>query len=643
MHRGSFISVAIQRQAHRYLHRSTTACRGAYAIMASAVDMEMYINPDLLDEELNLSVHSSLAASPPDESFYDSEVEMADLVNSTEMELPVTTTDPTPSASSSGKKKNKDGGVKTATAQSSAKKSKEAAQEPPSWVPKGKRWVLVSDDDDQPRAKKTRKSRRGTGKKGKGKGNHEDSDDDRGDDEANGTEKGKKAFVARAAVWKDLPKWKDKRSPLLELPREILDLCFGLSVDVGLSWRDYLALAGTSRYFRQRFTDSVFRDVLNAKGVYIERPGEERWPSSNHSSHIFSREMEDWRQRPVREYGPTYLPVHWMPRELRTNWSEAQYIVYKEEQAYFREKRRILVQKEQIERERKAEDLREKNKHEFKISIATNLFKRRPIATVQGLLSGMAPAERDENGIPAGAELAAVAPTPDPKVKYSRSSNKFPQANTRPASRSEAGSSSNPTTDDSQSAGISRKVKERIAKRVEKAKEDGRIWKAPDSEYETEDEGLDEVWHRGDAELELEGILWPSPHREKIKELAHQERINKTEAISTYKVTAAELLCLKHVLVPNPMNKAAFRQSAVEALAYRSHGGPYKHKEFVRRATEKIAKGMQTRRDRIAKAKADGTYVSKKKKHRIHPYQWGDRDSHMAECEDSDCECADLR
>lgn len=122
----------------------------------------------------------------------------------------------------------------------------------------GKRKQQADEDDDADFDAQSGARKKGTGK----------------------TRKGAKDTVlrAKAAVWRDLPDWGDRvDSPLLELPGEILDMCFGADQDLAVSprggstgtcpsregkltrqLRDWVSLAGVNRFFRERLDDDFF-------------------------------------------------------------------------------------------------------------------------------------------------------------------------------------------------------------------------------------------------------------------------------------------------------------------------------------------------------------------------------------------------
>ncbi|WVQ85211.1 hypothetical protein IAT38_007376 [Cryptococcus sp. DSM 104549] len=69
----------------------------------------------------------------------------------------------------------------------------------------------------------------------------------------------KKVIRAREVNWGDIPDWQGSDAcPLLDMPFEVLELCFGLNENLGLTPRDYLSLAGVSRFFRNQLTTQIF-------------------------------------------------------------------------------------------------------------------------------------------------------------------------------------------------------------------------------------------------------------------------------------------------------------------------------------------------------------------------------------------------
>ncbi|WVF66342.1 hypothetical protein IAT40_001082 [Kwoniella sp. CBS 6097] len=505
--------------------------------------------------------------------------------------------------------------------------------------PKGKRWVLISDtetDSQLPKkkAKRKKKDKSNDVKDGAGKQKHRQkkkrskrkSTADEGEEEhavppaPKPKRTGRRPLIAKEVKWKDIPDWGDRSdSPLLKLPGEILDMCFGLgpSLDVGLSCRDYVALAGVSRHFRQQLTDDVFHEILDADRVI-------RSPScmKDCADRIFTTLVDDWRDPPKRQMGPAVKPDHWFPRGLKRNeWSEAHYIVYKEDQAIWRYKRKKYVDKVKEQKIRDVLDKEEKDAETLDIMKQTKKINPH----VKGRIHGQPPPKKDAQGIPED----AIIPIPKPSSQVRYMINGICHY-----------------SNDKDIGGLDMgKVTARANAKAKKAREemvDG-VWIAPDSEYETDDEGLDDSWNVDVDALRVSKDYWPSKYRFLASQESKKEHIIKTEAMKEFKVTEGELLCLKHSLVANPMNGKGFLRSAVEALAWRSHGGPIGHKWYLEWLADKTSKISETRKANIEKAKQEGTYVQKKKKHQTQPFNWKYRNlpGYVDECEDEHCDCHD--
>ncbi|WVW81678.1 hypothetical protein I302_103673 [Kwoniella bestiolae CBS 10118] len=210
--------------------------------------------------------------------------------------------------------------------------------------------------------------------------------------------KARKPLLAKRVEWNDIPDWEGREDcPLLELPGEILDMCFGLSVDVGLSMRDYVSLAGVSKLFRHRMNDTVFKELY-----YAAEPRSMVKPTTNEAHRIFTRTSPpDWRL-PKKEkfsYPSASVASHYKPRGMRIQWTEAQYIVYKEEQYFWRlghrrEKARVTKNLEKIGR-RILQEEREKE-----ITVHLGSQHRKVIGRVRGRENGEPPVQKDDEGKP---------------------------------------------------------------------------------------------------------------------------------------------------------------------------------------------------------------------------------------------------
>ncbi|KAK8844604.1 hypothetical protein IAR55_006451 [Kwoniella newhampshirensis] len=475
----------------------------------------------------------------------------------------------------------------------------------------------VTDDDSdyvKPQRKKAKNTKRKiksntktTSKQKKSKENQANSDaaSDSEDEIRETTKKGRKPLVAKEAIWNDIPDWGDRTDcPLLNLPTEILDMCFGL--DTGLGMRDHLALAGVSRFFRHQMTESVFQEIIHHLGNVTRRPG----LITNHVLHIFSRQVPTWRKELKSKITYPNKPDHYIPRGPRTEWSEAQYIVYKEEQAIWREK---------VKRDRKEALIKENQRAlEQKPRVAkieVGGLSRKILARVKGREPGEPPAARNERGLPieSWTEDESVLRLDAPAI-----------------------SKSNDSPEESVSA-------EQVTNKKSKKRLSSEAWVVPDSESESEDDNFGLVKLDPETGEAVVHDYYPSKFRAQGANYIARQGINKTDAIREFKVTEAELLCLKHVLVPNFMNRknpqVIFRRAAVEALAYRSHGGVLGHGRYMKLARAKSAKSAKTRQANIEKAKKNGTYVKKKVRCQVPPYLWNRREFHHEFYCDIDCEC----
>ncbi|WVW81676.1 hypothetical protein I302_103671 [Kwoniella bestiolae CBS 10118] len=453
----------------------------------------------------------------------------------------------------------------------------------------------------------TAKSSKGKGKLKKNKGKKVVDPDESVEEEVKPK---KKVVLAKEVHWKDIPDWGDRTDcPLLQLPADILDMCFGLNTSLGV--RDYIALAGVSKYFRHHFTPDIFHSICWSKGVHsvsrysaseskIVKP---ETPSL--ANHIFNREVDEWRQeRPktVYKYGD---PFHYIPAGSREDWSEAQYIVYKEEQAKWRKNERAAkVKSLELAIEIEREDKRKRDNYAI-----MGRQSRRVLAAVIGRKNGQPPVEKDEKGLP---KINAKKCDIDADNKTESVVDHVERVN--------------------KDKRHGRKAKLTKAKR----------WTVPDTDDEKEYEILPHEYIPENEVLIFD--FWPNKWRDLAVNWIGHKRINKSEAMRVYKVTDAELLCLKHLLVTNPMSaknpQQAYLEAAVEALALRSHGGTRGHKDYIQARFRKSREMAQKRQAKIEKAKKDGTYVYTHKKRKVAPYDWWYRNDfweYNGYCE-SECE-----
>ncbi|WWC97173.1 hypothetical protein V866_004052 [Kwoniella sp. B9012] len=434
------------------------------------------------------------------------------------------------------------------------------------------------------------------------------------DDEEPKKKKGRKPLVAKRVEWNDIPDWTGRKDcPLLELPREILDLCFGLAVDVGLSMRDYISLAGVCRLFRHRMTDKVFEELYCAAKGNSHIPK----PSTTHSHRIFtSTSPPEWQYPEKKRFAYPLKADHYNPRGPRSQWTEAQYTIYKEEQYFWRCKQRL----DKAAQEKRDQDYKRRiyGRIEYEereqTSVQLGGMNRRIIGRVRGRENGEPPVWKDDNGKPDEEYYLEI----DRKDDSSLTTKKEPE--TMPT-----------------------KVPESFRKRLEKEIQDvksktiGGVWKTPE---ESDDDDHEEDYDVPQSNSrDASKFMWASAFRKKAVQAAHSKHIGKSEAMKEFKITDAELLCLKHMLVPNSMNKKRYVQmfadfitnsdyycrfwySAVEALAYRSHGGPIGHRLHVQRWHTMNEKNLSTRRNNKQKAMEAGTFKLRQRKHRLLPSEW---------------------
>ncbi|WVQ64700.1 uncharacterized protein L199_002867 [Kwoniella botswanensis] len=424
------------------------------------------------------------------------------------------------------------------------------------------------------------------------------------DDEEPRKKKGRKPLLAKRMEWNDIPDWTDRKDcPLLELPREILDLCFGLAVDVGLSMRDYISLAGVCRLFRHRMTDKVFKELYCAAKGNSHIPK----PSSTHSHRIFTgTSPPEWQYPKKERFAYPLKADHYIPRGPRSHWTEAQYTVYKEEQYFLRSKLRL----DKAAQEKRDQDYkrriygRDEGEEREQTSVQLGGMNRRIIGRVRGRENGAPPVWKDDHG----------KPDEEYYLEINRKDN-----NSLTTKKEQKLSDTVPT-----------KVPDSFSKRLKKKIEDvrsktvGGVWKTP---LESDDDDHEEDYDVPQSASEnASKVMWASEYRKKAVQAAHSKHIGKSEAMREFKITDAELLCLKHMLVPNSMNKKSPQQifwySAVEALAYRSHGGPIGHRSHVQRWYAMNEKNLSTRRNNKQKAMEAGTFKLRQRKHRLLPSEW---------------------
>ncbi|OCF44298.1 hypothetical protein I317_01916 [Kwoniella heveanensis CBS 569] len=448
-------------------------------------------------------------------------------------------------------------------------------------------------------------------KKGKGQYKGKAEVDDGGadtDHEDETGEKKKKGLDAKVAIWQDIPDWGDRTDcPLLQLPVEILDLCFGLNS--GLRTRDYLAVSGVSKFFREKFTSSVFHEIYYNTSPYdtlswqkykVKHTNVPKPKRTGQADRIFSRTAKIQYMAPEMEHYKYGTPDHYIPAGRRQEWSEAQYTVYKEEQAKWRGKER----KKAMELQRTATAENNSSHDGIRHFLQHDGRNRTILGMVRGLKDGEAPADRSQME-----DASIFENTGEETEEEDQTSEGNDQSNPtrpvirgRPSRRSKTRGWTVPETDDEQE--ICLKPLRRDPKTGDKIVHD----------------------------------YWPNSWRRKAAKSLWHTRISKTTAMTTYKVTEAQLLCLSHVVIPNAMGgkhgQHMYITAAVEALAYRAHGGPLGHEAHLIKAD----KAAKVRQDKIAQAKAEGTFVKKYKRHNFPHWAQFDWDFYGKHC-GRYCEC----
>ncbi|WVF66343.1 hypothetical protein IAT40_001083 [Kwoniella sp. CBS 6097] len=458
----------------------------------------------------------------------------------------------------------------------------------------------------QKKGKKKRdkgKSQRANKAKEKGKKKKEAVDSDSEEDEQeeeHGTKK-KKGLVAKAVEWQDIPDWGDRTDcPLLQLPVEVLDLCFGL--DSGLRTRDYLALAGVSRYFRDKFTPAVFHEIYYHTSQYDSASWHKRKVKytkvkeperTGQANRIFSRSATSKYSPPPMKIYRYATPKHYIPSGPRQEWSGPQYTIYKEEQAKWRKQQRRVA----LEAQKKATADKNGSHSSKRWCLEHEGRNRRIVGMVEGLKDGESPTSDTQL-----TEPAATAENEDGSKEEHETDHEEED-----------------TTPSNQQTG-----------RKWNQKSKNRRWMVPETDDEQEIR-LEPLKRDPKTGEKIIHDYWPNSWRRAAADGLWHSRISKSTAMTTYKVTEAQLLCLSHVLIPNSMGgkhpQHMYMTAAVEALAFRAHGGPLGHQAYLNQSKIKADKAAKARKDKIIKAKADGTFVKKFKKHHFPlwaQWEWDD-------------------
>ncbi|ODN75483.1 hypothetical protein L202_06616 [Cryptococcus amylolentus CBS 6039] len=386
----------------------------------------------------------------------------------------------------------------------------------------------------------------------------------------------RKQPVAKEALWQDIPASDPSsagdQATLLSLPREVLDVCFGTTIDLGLQMRDYVALAGVSRYFRLCLDDQVFQELyLASRPKYVDGDASGR---KYVSERIFSRNVPNWSVPPPQRSFKALdkLSLSLPPHDSGSDQDKKLRSAY--EQIYARCRQVYQEGKDEIARQQRERVLAKR----VVKRVVVDGVSRAVLAAVPGRKNGEVEGEKDENGIPQ--HLSAGTST-------------------------RSGVPSLPLETDPKEAWRPWKLKlKKLYRQMQQLIIDHRDMKpvhvddillggaAPSTT----------LWIKYSPETgeKLPHDYYPSPWRTRAAEVVASKWISKSEAIRTFKVGEGEMACLKHFLVFNSLNPKlpakVFSLAAVQALALRSHGGPIGHHDHVIKSRAKAFKSIITRR-----------------------------------------------
>ncbi|ODN83767.1 hypothetical protein L198_07663 [Cryptococcus wingfieldii CBS 7118] len=382
----------------------------------------------------------------------------------------------------------------------------------------------------------------------------------------------RKQPVAKEALWQDIPASNPSsagdRATLLSLPREVLDVCFGTTINLGLQMRDYVALAGVSRSFRLCLDDRVFQELyLASRPEYVDGDASGR---KYVSERIFSRNLPNWSVPPPQRSFKALdrLSLSLPPHDSGSVQDKKLHSAY--DQIYARCRQVYQEGKDQIARQQRERVLAKR----VVKKVVVDGLSRAVLMAVPGRKNGEVEGEKDENGIP-----------------------KHLSAGTSTGS----GLPSLPLETDLKGTWRPWKLElQKLYRQMRQLIEDHRDMKP----IHVDDILLGgaapspTLWIKYSPETgeKLPHDYYPSPWRTRAAEVVASKWISKSEAIRTFKVGEGEMACLKHFLVPNPLTPKFFSLAAVQALALRSHGGPIGHHDHVIKSRAKALKNIITRR-----------------------------------------------
>ncbi|KLT39483.1 hypothetical protein CC85DRAFT_288464 [Cutaneotrichosporon oleaginosum] len=331
--------------------------------------------------------------------------------------------------------------------------------------------------------------------------------------------------VTKLVKWHDLPNWYSRKdTPILNLPKEILDRLF--SLETGLGLRDYVALAGVNTMFRNLFDDALFKELC----IHFGLADKLTLPPTGAplTNQIFSRDVAEWRV-PKLVVRIRDIPSNtYIPRGKREDWSREQYAVYRQERDIHLMTHRVARYKAGYEasEKRKAAEGRPIEHPPVKDGTAT----RQVIGVVNGSRPGQRPfGPKGEAGDQQIARYDHAA--------YERRLGRRVWKKER-----------------LEELEAELEMMIHVAEHPPREEDAPRgPWVVPSTPEDKDDPRDGDVYEFDPTEWSEQGFkvihdFWPSPWRAKAVASLYEKRINKTTANDIYKVTDAELATLKHVL-----------------------------------------------------------------------------------------------
>ncbi|WVW81677.1 hypothetical protein I302_103672 [Kwoniella bestiolae CBS 10118] len=308
-----------------------------------------------------------------------------------------------------------------------------------------------------------------------------------------------------------------------DVPMEIMDLIFAPSA--GLNASDYVAIAGTCKFFRERLDSTVFKSICHHTSLSSFPYTTNRSELHDHQSafKIFTRDYINsytpaLRSGNYRIYNPS--PRHYQPDGPREKWTRSQYEVHKEEQFKWIKQ----VRKENAARASKEASIAKKRRSETARWIRT------------------------------GSTQTRVTPQME-----------------RPCSTDDLSQSSDQHKDQPETLSkslISKKQKySKCSDRVRKALQSPK-WIVPSPEDETDiEEYLPVEWDRTTGQKIIHDF-WPNEWRTTASRVILDDYITRTEVMKEYVVDDGQLMWLKHYCLPKSISKRTRKDVKTEYETY---------------------------------------------------------------------------